>query len=146
MYPQYNQFDYNSFFLINKKIYIEENYLMQKNTRQREKQKGKRKEKILNTQERAKEDRERITRGESPSPRPVKQRTTEKSQKLVIRTLHVLLFRSLQRHHIKHKGAKFQMLDKCFPGQFYQPNRVSATDLGKTQENPKDLNTKLHNR
>ena len=45
MYPQYNQFDYNSFFLINKKIYIEENYLMQKNIRQREKYKGKRKRK-----------------------------------------------------------------------------------------------------
>ena len=58
---------------------------------------------------------------------------------------NVLLFHSLQRHHIKHNGAKFQMLDKCFPGQFHQPNRVSATDLGKTQENPKDLNTKLYN-
>ena len=33
------------FFLINKKIYIEENYLMQKNIRQREKYKGKRKRK-----------------------------------------------------------------------------------------------------
>ena len=32
-------------FLINKKIYIEENYLMQKNIRQREKYKGKRKRK-----------------------------------------------------------------------------------------------------
>ena len=69
---------------------------MQKNIRQREKNKGKRKknrkrkEKILNIQEGAKEHRERITRGESPSPRPVKQRATKKSQKLVIRTLHVL--------------------------------------------------------
>ena len=59
---------------------------------------------------------------------------------------NVLLFRSLQRHHIKHYGAKFQMLDKCFPGQFHQSNKGSITDLGKTQENPKDLNTKLHNR
>ena len=57
----------------------------------------------------------------------------------------VLLFRSLQRHHIKHKGAKFQMLDTCFPSQFHQPNKVSATNLGKTQKIPKDLNTKLHN-
>ena len=56
----------------------------------------------------------------------------------------VLLFHSLQRHHIKHDGAKFQMLETCFPGQFHQPNRVSATDLGKTQKIPKDLNTKLH--
>ena len=55
---------------------------MQKNIRQSEKYKGKekRKEKILITQERAKEQRERITRGESPSPRPVKQRATERSQ------------------------------------------------------------------
>ena len=63
---------------------------MQKNIRQREKYKGKRKrkkkrkEKILNTEERVKEHRERITRGGSPSLRPVKQRATEKSQKLVI--------------------------------------------------------------
>ena len=38
------------------------------------------------------------------------------------------------------------MLDKYFPGQFHQPKRVPATNLGKTQEIPKDLNTKLHNR
>ena len=36
------------------------------------KKREKRKEKILNTQERAKEHMERITRGESPSSRPVK--------------------------------------------------------------------------
>ena len=58
----------------------------------------------------------------------------------------VLLFRSLQRHHIKHNGAKFQMVDTCFPGQFHQPNRVSTTDFGKTQKIPKDLNTKLYSR
>ena len=58
----------------------------------------------------------------------------------------VLQFRSLHRHHIKHSGAKFQMLDECFPGQFHQWKRVSATDLGKAQEIPKELNTKLHNR
>ena len=98
------------------------------------------------TQERAKKTGERITRGEPPIPRPVKQRATEGSQKLVIQTIHVLLFHSLQRHHIKHKGAKFQMLNECFPSQFHQPKRVPATDLGKTQEIPKDLNTKLHNR
>ena len=59
---------------------------------------------------------------------------------------NILLFRSLQRHQIKHNGAKFQMLDKCFPSQFHQPKRVSTTDLGKIQENPKDLSTKVHNR
>ena len=40
----------------------------------------KRKEKILNTKERAKEHRERFTRGDSPSPRPVKQGATGRSQ------------------------------------------------------------------
>ena len=61
---------------------------MQKNIRQREKYKGKRKrkdkkkeeEKKLSTQERAKEHRERITRGESPSPRLVKQSATKRGQ------------------------------------------------------------------
>ena len=72
-------------------IYIQEHYLMQKYIRQRENTKGKereerrkkkeeRKEKKLVTQERAKKTRERITRGESPSPRPVKQRATKGSQ------------------------------------------------------------------
>ena len=41
-------------------------------------------------QERTKKTGERITRGESPSPRPVKQRATKGSQELVIRTIHVL--------------------------------------------------------
>ena len=40
----------------------------------------KRKEKILNTKERAKEHRERVTRGDSPNPGPVKQGATERSQ------------------------------------------------------------------
>ncbi|KAL0000259.1 hypothetical protein SO802_019861 [Lithocarpus litseifolius] len=38
---------------------------------------------------------------------------------------NVLLFRSLQRHHIKHNGAKFQMLDECSPSQFRQPKSVA---------------------
>ena len=61
---------------------------MHKNIRQREKNDGKEREKrkkegkerILITQERAKEQREGITRGESPSSRPVKQRATERGQ------------------------------------------------------------------
>ena len=54
-------------------------------------------------------------------------------------------FRSLQIHHIRHNEAKFQMLEECFPNQFRQPKSVSATNLGQTQEIPKDLKTKLHN-
>ena len=48
-------------------------------------------------------------------------------------------------HHISHNRAKFQMLEGCFPDQFHQSKRVSATDLGKAHEIPKDLKTKLHN-
>ena len=44
------------------------------------KKKEKRKERKLITQERVKEQRERITRGESPNPKSVKQRATERSQ------------------------------------------------------------------
>ena len=31
---------------------------------------------------------------------------------------NVLQFRSLHRHHIKHNGAKFQILDECFDTNF----------------------------
>ena len=63
----------------NKDIYSR-NYLMQKNIRQRErynwkereKRKKEGKERILIIQERTKEQREGITRGESPGPRLVK--------------------------------------------------------------------------
>ena len=48
--------------------------------RKKEKKKEKRKERILITQERAKEQREGITRGESPSLKLVKQRSTERGQ------------------------------------------------------------------
>ena len=41
-------------------------------------------------QERTKKTGERITRGESPSPRPVKQRAIKGSLELVIWTIHVL--------------------------------------------------------
>ena len=31
------------------------------------------------------------------------------------------------------------MLEECFPNKFHQPKSVSTTDVGKTQEIPKDL-------
>ena len=34
--------------------------------------------------------KERITRGESPNPRPFKKRTTKRSKQLIIRFVHVL--------------------------------------------------------
>ena len=61
-------------------MYIQE-HLMQKDIRQRKKstesKDKKQKEKILITKERAKKHRQRITRGESPSPKPVKKGATE---------------------------------------------------------------------
>ena len=75
------------FFLIsNKDIYsrtlpyAEKHKTERKVQREKKEKKEKRKEKILITQERAKEHRERITRGESPIPRPIKQRATKRSQ------------------------------------------------------------------
>ena len=56
---------------------------MQKNHKTERKDKEertKRRKKVLITKERAKEHMERITSGESPSPRPIKQRATERSQ------------------------------------------------------------------
>ena len=47
--------------------------------KKREKKKKERGE-TLNAKERAKEHRERVTRGDSPSPRPVKQGATKRSQ------------------------------------------------------------------
>ena len=44
------------------------------------KKEDKKKEKILITKERAREHRERINRGEPPSPRPVKKGSTKRSQ------------------------------------------------------------------
>ena len=67
-------------------------------TIQRKKQTEKRKEnkKTSRKQQRtkykgeSKEQRERITRGESPSPRPIKERTTKISEQLVIGFVPVL--------------------------------------------------------
>ena len=58
---------------------------------------------------------------------------------------NIRLLRSFHRHHNKHNGTKFQMLDECFPNQFHQPKRKLGTVLGRTHEIRKDLRTKLHN-
>ena len=57
---------------------------------QKKKQTDRRKTKKLITKERTKEQRKRITRGESSSPRPIKKRTTKRSKQLVIGFVHVL--------------------------------------------------------
>ena len=55
---------------------------------------------------------------------------------------NVRQLRSLQIHHIKHSGTRFQMEDECFPSQFHQLNRKSLTIQEGTQEIPKILKTK----
>ena len=45
---------------------------------------------ILIIKKRTKEHRDRITRGESPSPRPIKKRATKVSEQLVIRLVPIL--------------------------------------------------------
>ena len=62
---------------------------MQRSTKQIKKyKKGEKnkniKEEIITKKERAKEQRERITRCESPSPRPIKKGTRKESKQLVI--------------------------------------------------------------
>ena len=74
------------FFISNKDIYsrtlpyAEKHKAERKVQREKKEKKEKRKEKILITQERVKEHRKRIARGESPSLRSIKQRATERSQ------------------------------------------------------------------
>ena len=60
--------------------YVKKHKAERKIQREKKKKKEEWKEKILMTQERAKKTRERITRGESPSARLVKQRATKGSQ------------------------------------------------------------------
>ena len=62
------------------------------------------------TKEGTKKQRERITRGESPSPRPrepLKEASNWSSDLSMSSKLHQ--FHSLQIHHIRHNGAKFQI-------------------------------------
>ena len=60
-----------------------------KEYKKREKSKNIR-EALITNKERAKEQRERITRCESPSPRPIKKGTKKESKQLVIRSIQVL--------------------------------------------------------
>ena len=88
-----------------KKDVYSKSYLMQKGHRtgQRlEKWKWTNKKKLI-TKERTKEQRERITRGESKSPRPVKKGTTKRS-KQVIGAFHVLF-------HKKNPFSKVLFVD-----------------------------------
>ena len=69
----------------------------EKETNKKRGEKGKKKRKQtettnskLITEKRTKEHRDRITRGESPSPRPIKKRATKVSEQLVISFVPVL--------------------------------------------------------
>ena len=64
-----------------RKLPYAEKYKAEKNYKERrEKKQDRKKEKILITKERAKKHRERITSGESQSPRPVIKGATARSQ------------------------------------------------------------------
>ena len=89
--------------MISKKIYIKkkphENIRQNREYREGNKQKRKEKEKNkktsgankeLITKKRTKEHKDRITRGESPSPKPIKKRATKISEQLVIGFVPVL--------------------------------------------------------
>ena len=85
-------------------MYIQKNYLMHNSIRhikyyrkRKEKNKentfflrSKKTRRILTTKERTKKHRERITKGQSPSPRPVEKGATERSKQLVVSAFHVL--------------------------------------------------------
>ena len=75
------------YFLISKKGVYSKNYKMQSSTKHIKKKRKKSKnieEELITKKERAKEQRERITRCESPSPRPIKKGTRKESKQLVI--------------------------------------------------------------
>ena len=78
--------------MISNKDAYSKRYLMQKEHKadQRLQKRNEKTKKKLITKERTKEQRERITRGEFPSPRPAKKRTTKRSKQLVIGFFHVL--------------------------------------------------------
>ena len=74
-----------------------ENTEKETNKKREEKEKKKKRRKQtettkskLITEKRTKEHRDRITRGESPSPRPIKKRATKVSEQLVIRLVPIL--------------------------------------------------------
>ena len=76
------------------------------------KNKQKNKKALITKKERAKEQRERITRCESQalhqSKRDLERRASSCSSNLSMSS-KVRQLRSLQIHHIKHNGTKFQM-------------------------------------
>ena len=80
------------FFLISNKDVYSKNYLMHNGIRHikdYKKRKEKTKRKLI-TKERTKKIGERITRVESPSPRPVEKGAIERSEQLVINAFQVL--------------------------------------------------------
>ena len=54
------------------------------------KKKKKKNRQIITKKKRANEQRDRVTRCESPSPRTIKPITTKRSKQLIFRTIHIL--------------------------------------------------------
>ena len=140
------------FFLIGKKKYIQITARCKKSTskikvQKRKETKRKNKKALITEKKRAKEKRNRVTRSESPSPSPIKREPAKRASSWssdLSKSSNVSQLRSLQMHHIKHSGTRFQMLDECYPNQFHHLNRQSCTIREGTQEIPKVLKTKHH--
>ena len=74
--------------------------------------KKKKNRQIITEKKRANEQRDRVTRCESPSPRTIKPITTKRSKQLIFRTIHILKRTTImfpQYALQRHNGTKFQM-------------------------------------
>ena len=100
-YPYFNKEPRNPtfFFLISKKIIKKKPQRSKRPNKYREGHKQRESKKRQNTngtnqklitKKRTKEQRDRITRGESPSPRPIKERATKISEQLIIGLVPIL--------------------------------------------------------
>ena len=129
------------FFFIGNKDYIQKHYLMQRKHKAERKIHREKKERKEKEKERYWVQRREL-RNIGRESLEVSPHALDQSNKVPLKeanswsselsmSSNVLLFRSLQRHHVKHNGAKFQMLDEYFPSQFHQPKRVSAIDFGR---------------
>ena len=95
------------------------------------------KQKLCTTRKRLKKHGNGITRCESLSMRPIKQRVYKWGNELVPHTLQILKCTPvsfLQIVHIKHNGTKFLIREECFPNPLHHPNKMSTTLSGKTRD------------
>ena len=150
---------YSFFFLISKNVIYTNGYSMQEkhranleNTRRRKQKKTEKENQQPNNYKRERELRKEGRESLVVSPHARDQSKRVLLKEAIIWTLElstsskVRRFLSFQIHHRMHNGTKFQTWDECFPNQFHQPKSKSGIDLGITQDKPKVIKTKLHNR